>query len=414
MDPAGRVTAVTAQGWSERYAYDSLGNITHAAWPGADDAFGDREYTGTLIRRAGRVRYEHDAQERVVLREHVSLSGKVSTWHYQWDAEDRMVGVRIPDGTVWRYRYDPLGRRIAKDRLNDAGHVVERIAFAWDGATLAEQAHSVWTGTSWAMTGTVWDYEPDGFRPAAQTRRVRDASQQWIDQEFQAIVADLVGSPAELVDTLGNVMPTVRTSLWGHGPARDPAGCPLRFPGQYHDAETGLSYNVERYYDPADGRFRSPDPLGLTPQPNPHTYVRNPMAFADPLGLGPVEVQAPAGARFDHLNRPGYSNYLLVDQNGKPYYSGMYGPGDTPAGVQYRHGNNHNRFDPSQGDTMEVLPGTRSYGEARLQEQRLAEQHETIIGRDGDNYRGNRQNPLAGDKLAEYEAYGQKINGGCP
>ncbi|GAQ57636.1 hypothetical protein a10_07507 [Streptomyces acidiscabies] len=34
-------------------------------------------------------------------------------------------------------------------------------------------------------------------------------------------------------------------------------------------------------------------------------------------------------------------------------------------------------------------------------EQRLAEQYSTIIGKSGNDYRGNRQNPLDGKKLAE-------------
>ncbi len=33
LDPAGRVTSVTADGWSERYAYDASGNQTEASWP---------------------------------------------------------------------------------------------------------------------------------------------------------------------------------------------------------------------------------------------------------------------------------------------------------------------------------------------------------------------------------------------
>ena len=43
-------------------------------------------------------------------------------------------------------------------------------------------------------------------------------------------------------------------------PAR--AWTPLRFPGQYHDRETGLHYNFHRYYDPETGRYLSHDPLG--------------------------------------------------------------------------------------------------------------------------------------------------------
>nr|WP_307176971.1 RHS repeat-associated core domain-containing protein [Streptomyces africanus] len=61
--------------------------------------------------------------------------------------------------------------------------------------------------------------------------------------------------------------------------------CPLAFPGQYRDAETGLHYNLARYYDPDTASYPSPDPLGLVPAPNHHAYVGNPLRWSDPLGL---------------------------------------------------------------------------------------------------------------------------------
>jgi RHS repeat-associated protein len=49
------------------------------------------------------------------------------------------------------------------------------------------------------------------------------------------------------------------------------------------DPETGLYYNRNRYYNPALGRFMTPDPAGMIDGPNLYTYARNnPLRFVDP------------------------------------------------------------------------------------------------------------------------------------
>ncbi|ALC21052.1 RHS repeat-associated core domain-containing protein [Streptomyces pristinaespiralis] len=279
----GRVTGVTAENWSERYAYDEAGNQTTASSPGGGDTDGPREYVGTRITRAGRVRYEHDAQGRVVLRQKARLSRKPDTWHYGWDAEDHLVSVTTPDGTRWRYVYDALGRRIAKQRLSaDATTVAEEVTFTWDGDTLCEQTTSL-TGSADSVALT-WDH--DGVKPVTQVeRRLLDRSE--VDRRFFAIVTDLVGTPRELVDEQGKVAWRTRATLWGTTTWNRSATAytPLRFPGQYFDPESGLHYNRHRHYDPESGRYLSPDPLGLVPAPNAVTYVDNPTRWIDPLGL---------------------------------------------------------------------------------------------------------------------------------
>ena len=44
-----------------------------------------------------------------------------------------------------------------------------------------------------------------------------------------------------------------------------PFWTPLRFPGQYHDAETDLFENWNRYYDPSIGRYLQPEPMLQNP-----------------------------------------------------------------------------------------------------------------------------------------------------
>ncbi|WP_070018781.1 putative T7SS-secreted protein [Streptomyces nanshensis] len=289
LDPAGRVTAVHAENWSETYAYDAAGNQTAANWPAQHarpEARGERSYSGTALLNAGTVRYTHDAAGRTTLRRISRPSRKPDTWRYAWDAEDRLTSVTTPDGTRWRYLYDPLGRRIAKQRLAEDGEVLDQTDFTWDRATLIEQ-----TTTATNLPGTVtltWDH--DGLRPLSQTERITDASSQnEVDSRFFAIATDLIGTPTELLDEHGNIAWRTRSTLWGTTMWNTGATAytPLRFPGQYADPETGLHYNVHRYYDPTTARYLSQDPLGLDPAPNPTTYVHNPHTWADPLGLAP-------------------------------------------------------------------------------------------------------------------------------
>ncbi|EPD55799.1 DUF6531 domain-containing protein [Streptomyces sp. HGB0020] len=319
LDAAGRVTGVRAAGWTETYAYDAAGNQIQASWPAGmpgQDATGTRSYVGTRIRAAGSVRYEYDDAGRMALRQKTRLSRKPDTWRYFWDAEDRLTAVVTPDGTHWRYRYDPLGRRIAKQRLDEAGEaVVEQVNFAWDGTTLCEQT-SLWSGASEAVTLT-WDH--DGLHPLVQTERKMvlggdSASQQEIDCRFYAIVTDLVGAPTELLDEHGEIAWRRRTTLWG-GTAWNRgalAYTPLRYPGHYNDPEAGLHYNYFRHYDPETARYLTPDPLGLSPAPNPVTYVHNPHTWADPLGLSPCN---------DEILPEGYTSSPALERD--PYHPDM-------------------------------------------------------------------------------------------
>ena len=324
LDAIGRITAVHGSTGTERYTYDPAGNITAATWPGGGggaggnavapgppaygDAAGDREYTGTLLRRAGNIRYEYDARGRVVLRQHKPLTGRTRTWHFTWDSRDQLVAVLTPDRQRWQYTYDALGRRISKLHVDGDGAVIERIDFTWDGQVLAEQVRTSWipgVGTPFAQQTTTWEHDPTDERPVAQTDRrsrlrdaLRDAPQAEIDERFHAIVTDLVGTPAHLVSGDGDLAWSARATFWGHGqPAPQPGtvDCPLRFPGQYADDETGLNYNHFRHYEPATARYATPDPLGLEASPNPYGYVPNPTTEIDPHGLAPCTALRPGG-----------------------------------------------------------------------------------------------------------------------
>ena len=74
----------------------------------------------------------------------------------------------------------------------------------------------------------------------------------------------------------------------------------LRFPGQYYDAETGLHYNWNRYYDPETGRYIAADPIGLDGGMNLYAYVGgDPINGVDPLGLCSKDCPDCPGGKWD-------------------------------------------------------------------------------------------------------------------
>jgi len=101
------------------------------------------------------------------------------------------------------------------------------------------------------------------------------------------------GLPRELTGTDGSVVWRAVYRAWGNtlrteqaaAENTEPVYQPLRYQGQYFDAETGLHYNRFRYYDPDAGRFVSQDPIGLAGGVNLYQYAPNPLSWVDPLGL---------------------------------------------------------------------------------------------------------------------------------
>ncbi|MGI5468593.1 RHS repeat-associated core domain-containing protein [Streptomyces sp. CA-132043] len=286
LDPLGRVTDVDGGRWTERYTYDGIGNMTRAQAPGMDDGAQERVHSGTRIRRSGRTVYERDGEGRIVRTVRRTLSGQKRIRSYTWNSQNQLVGTVTPDGTRWRYAYDPAGRRIAKQRLDEHGSVCDETLFVWDGDRLIEQ-------TTRAGHTTSWDYSPGTHFPLAQLDHHSSGNDPELDAEFHAIVADISGTPSELISATGEVAWQHRATLWGaplpetlqENVSADGVDCPLRFPGQYADAETGWHYNYQRHYDPRTAQYTSPDPLGLAPGANDSAYVANPYSWIDPLGL---------------------------------------------------------------------------------------------------------------------------------
>ncbi|OJI58939.1 RHS repeat-associated core domain-containing protein [Vibrio vulnificus] len=236
----------------------------------------------------GRFRYHYDKCGRVVEKTEYKDGFRPKTTRFVWNGDDRLTHIELPDGGRYRYRYDPLGRRVAKECLS-----TRRITeYLWDGANIVQ--HSQKTADGSVIQEIEYLYEPETFRPLAQVTHKADQASQ-----LHYIVTDHAGTPQELCSENGDVVWQGEQALWGHYQKRnalpnhgfrenaqnDELYCDLRYQGQIEDRESGLYYNVNRYYDADSGQYLSPDPIGFAGGLRPQAYVFNPLDWVDPLGL---------------------------------------------------------------------------------------------------------------------------------
>ena len=82
-----------------------------------------------------------------------------------------------------------------------------------------------------------------------------------------------------MTDKEGNLFWYVEYTIWARlkeaTKVTDSAHQPFRLQNQYADRETGLHYNLMRYYEPEAGRFVNQDPIGLWGEENLYQFAPN-------------------------------------------------------------------------------------------------------------------------------------------
>jgi len=144
---------------------------------------------------------------------------------------------------------------------------------------------------------------------------------------------------------------------FGDSPANEnPGGAgsfdlPLRLPGQYFEAESGLNYNYYRDYDAATGRYLESDPIGLKGGLNTYAYVASDtLRFVDPEGrevrLICRPVQGPIGLFFDHC-----FVHVTCPQKGWQLTLSLFGTHPWLASTGYKVKKFGNGYDPLSPDS---------------------------------------------------------------
>ncbi len=189
--------------------------------------------------QAGEVKYMYDLQGRMVMKNDL---GQVTRYSYLESGP--LHEVHLPDGRRIEYTCDPLGRRIAKS-IN--GKVIEK--YLWQDLT-----------TLLAVT------DSEGLHPKvfSYDEESNPVSMTYEGQTF-FFATNQVGTIFMVADERGNEVKRIINDSFGNllldsGVSLDIC---LGFAAGLTDKDTGLVHLGYREYDPAIGRFITPDPLGF-------------------------------------------------------------------------------------------------------------------------------------------------------
>lgn len=204
----------------------------------------------------------------------ISRDGPVSA-DYFYDAAGRLSRVETP-GQVILYHYDPLGRRYCKE-VNGV-----KTWYHWcdEGlAAIVDEAGLILQTFGWAP----------GSRHSSAPLFLAEGFSCYFFHTGH------LGEPVLLTDSTGNIVWQADYDAFGRATVHTAqVDNPLRYPGQFFDAETGLHYNLHRYYDPDLGRYLQADPILFGT--NFYAYAAsNPLTYTDPDGLRQkIEVAIPS------------------------------------------------------------------------------------------------------------------------
>ncbi|ACU63822.1 DUF6531 domain-containing protein [Chitinophaga pinensis] len=314
-----------------KYGHDDFGNLAWAQYEDGQfdyrlpDKTGnlyktterkDRKYTsGGQLKETADARYSYDAEGNLTEK----LMRDLSLWKYEWYGNGMLKKVIRPDRREVQFEYDALGRRTAKI----FGQQITR--WVWNGGKPLHEWHynvAERPVTVIDDTGNVYR-DPEPVPVENLTTWVFDPESHLLLAKIcggvsYSIITDHIGTPCQAYDEEGNIVWSCELDIYGK--VRKLAGpidfIPFRYQGQYEDVETGLYYNRYRYYSPDEGIYISQDPLAPLAGLRFYSYVTDPNAWVDLLGL----VAGPAGLP----DSPGI--YILT--NGKQSYVGSSGIGE--------------------------------------------------------------------------------------
>ncbi|MDC2825538.1 type VI secretion system tip protein TssI/VgrG [Rodentibacter pneumotropicus] len=285
-DNLGRIAKAESQGHSQPqvqgFYFDPAHNLVNSPT--------EKVHDNRVVNYQG-IRFTYDSLGNLIERK----SAEDDYQCYTYDVKNRLIKAEIYTRykqESWGYDYDPLGRRLAKWKLNNGGEKALHSEFIWDGSHLVQEIrHDRKNGTETDRTFTYIYHHPNSYEPLAQCLARTDGQGNRIEHEVNYFHCDQIGIPREMTDSEGKLIWRGRYDAWGglirERYPKNTAGThqPFRLQNQYYDEETGLHYNFLRYYDPITGRFTTQDPIGLKGGMNLYRFEGAVQNQTDPLGL---------------------------------------------------------------------------------------------------------------------------------
>jgi RHS repeat-associated protein len=283
-DNADRYSRVQLRnGVNVDYAYDAAGQLSSITYSTAVATIGglayDYDAAGRVIRTGGSLAQvnlpaavagnTYNANNQLTRPGYTyDKNGRLTSngsQRYAWDARDQLS--QITGVTAAQFSYDALGRRTRKS-INTVP-----TQFLYDGANIIQELGD---GLAPTVNATILT----GFGMDEAFGRTKGT----VKTEY---LSDRLGSTIALSDASASTATTYSYEPYG---TATQAGLPddnaRAFTGREDDG-TRLLYYRARYYDPANGRFVSEDPIGLeSGDVNLYRYVSdNPLNSRDPSGL---------------------------------------------------------------------------------------------------------------------------------
>ena len=279
---------------------------------------------------------------------------QVGRRQYTWDALERLTSVKQDTQTIAQYQYNHRGERIGKQlgnqttsylyeagqltaELNKDGQITRQYLY------LADQPIAVIDTPEGKQLSKAELSAPESLGLDAKNiinywlETLTNTANSSSSEQISYLHTNHLGAPEAATDKQGQVIWQASYAPFGAASINinkqnvaSNFDLYLRLPGQYLDAETGLHYNRQRYYDPARGEYLTPDPPGTRDGPNPYSYVRyNPLRYIDPEGL---VLFAFDGTNNDERNPNTLSNVVRfrdLYQSDKAQNFYITGPGTT-------------------------------------------------------------------------------------